>query len=305
MAQADGEPLAWRGDSDRRSSRGVRRRRSLPEVAVRGASPARGASMSAPRSKRNEASVDSANRLLVRRTETGSNHALSKATRVVPAVTSESAPPMTPAHRLWPGAVGDDEHVDRQLPLDAVQGADAFSFPRAPDSQLAACEPVEIERVHGVAELDQHVVRDVDDVVDRTDFGRFEPRRHPRRRRADRHLRHRRRVPRAECAGVLRDRHRQLIVAGRGRCRGRPGHVPSVDGRHLAGDTGHAQAVGPVGRDLEIEYRVLAPGRAIRDRRRRLDGRHLEPVRGERLGQLVHAHRDGDELTQPGNQDSQ
>ena len=53
--------------------------------------------MSAPRSKRNDASVDSASRLLVRRTETGSNQALSNAARAVPAPTSESAPPMTPA----------------------------------------------------------------------------------------------------------------------------------------------------------------------------------------------------------------
>src|SRR5207249_4313861 len=53
--------------------------------------------MSAPRSKRYAASVLRPSAREVRRIDTGSNQALSSRTRVVPSVTSVSAPPMTPA----------------------------------------------------------------------------------------------------------------------------------------------------------------------------------------------------------------
>ena len=208
-------------------------------------------------------------------------------------------------HRLRARPVGDDEHVVRQGAFDAVEGPNRFPGPRAADPQLAACEPVEVERVHRLAQLDHHVIRDVDDVVDGPDAGRFEPRRHPGRRRSDCHLGHRRGVPWAEGAGMLLDRDRQCVVPGRRRGQGRPSDRPAVDRRHLAGDPGDAQAVGAVGRDFQIEDRVLAPGRASGNGRRRLDRRHLEPVRGERLGQLIDAHRDRHELTQPRNQDFQ
>ena len=36
-------------------------------------------------------------------------------------------------------------------------------------------EPLEIERVHRLPELEHHVVGDVDDVVDRADAGSLEP----------------------------------------------------------------------------------------------------------------------------------
>ena len=41
-------------------------------------------------------------------------------------------------------------------------------------------EPLEIERVHRLAELEHHVVGDVDDVVDRPDAGGLEPVAQPR-----------------------------------------------------------------------------------------------------------------------------
>ena len=53
--------------------------------------------MSAPRSKRVDASVLRPRRLLVRRTEAGLKYALSSAIVVVVSETSEAAPPMTPA----------------------------------------------------------------------------------------------------------------------------------------------------------------------------------------------------------------
>ena len=56
-----------------------------------------GAPMSPPRSKRIDASVLRPSFLLVRRTDAGSKYALSIATRVVVADTSDARPPITPA----------------------------------------------------------------------------------------------------------------------------------------------------------------------------------------------------------------
>jgi hypothetical protein len=53
--------------------------------------------MSAPRSNRVDASVFKPRRLLVRLTEAGLKYALSSAIVVVASVTSEAAPPITPA----------------------------------------------------------------------------------------------------------------------------------------------------------------------------------------------------------------
>ena len=61
------------------------------------ASAVTGASGSAPRSNRYEASVDRPSRRLVRRTDFGRNQALSMAIVLVRSLTSEAAPPMTPA----------------------------------------------------------------------------------------------------------------------------------------------------------------------------------------------------------------
>ena len=47
---------------------------------------------------------------------------------------------------------------------------------RAADAQLGPREPGEIEGVHGMAELEQHVVGDVDDRADRPHAGRLKPR---------------------------------------------------------------------------------------------------------------------------------
>ena len=49
----------------------------------------------------------------------------------------------------------------------------------------------EIERVHRLAELEQHVVGDVDDVADRTDAAGRQPVLHPLRGRRRRHVGHR------------------------------------------------------------------------------------------------------------------
>ena len=261
--------------------------------------------MSAPRSKRNDASVDSASRLLVRRTETGSNQALSNAARAVPGADLGIGAAHDPGHRLRPRAVGDDQHVAVELPLDAVQRSHRLSRPRAANPQLASGKAVEVERVHRLAQLEHHVVRDVDYVVDGPDVRRFETRRHPGRRRTDPDLGYRRRVAGTERERVVLDGDGQRIVADGRFGDSRPGDRVPVDRRNLAGNAGDAQAIGPVGRDFQVEDRVLAARRPAGNARRRIDRRYLEPVRGERLGQLVDAHRYRNELTEPRNQDFQ
>ena len=84
-----------------------------------------GALMSAPRSKRDEASVFRPSRLLVRRTDAGLKYALSNATILVAADTSASRAAHDAGDRLRAVAVGDHEHLGVELAFDAVERRDA------------------------------------------------------------------------------------------------------------------------------------------------------------------------------------
>ena len=90
-----------------------------------------------------------------------------------------AAPPMTPATACASFAIGDHQHVGVERPLDAVERRDRFTGAGATNPQRAAVERVEIEGVHRMPELHQHVVGDVDERADRAHAGRLEPRRHP------------------------------------------------------------------------------------------------------------------------------
>ncbi len=138
-----------------------------------------GALTSAPRSNRDEASVFSPSRLLVRRTDAGLKYALSNATTLVASETSERRPPMTPATACACCRIGDDQHVAVELSLDAVERRDRFALVRTTNPKRVLVERVEIERVHRMPELHQHVVGDVDEGADRPDAGRLEPGDHP------------------------------------------------------------------------------------------------------------------------------
>ena len=89
----------------------------------------------------------------------------------------------------------------------------------------APAEAVEVVGVGGLAELEHHVVRGVDDVVDRPHAGERQPARHPARRRPDRHVgEHPHREARAQVGRVDRGageaRHRRpgrAATAGLGR----------------------------------------------------------------------------------------
>jgi hypothetical protein len=75
--------------------------------------------------------------------------------------------------------VGDDEDVWHQRTVLTIERRHAFAGPSRADAQFVSPEPLEIERVHRVAELEQRVVGDVDDVVDCTHPGRSQSMLHP------------------------------------------------------------------------------------------------------------------------------
>jgi hypothetical protein len=62
--------------------------------------------------------------------------------------------------------VRDDQHVRVQGPIDAVECLDALAGRGPADPDCRSRELCEIERMHRLPKLDQHVVGDVDDVVD-------------------------------------------------------------------------------------------------------------------------------------------
>ena len=70
---------------------------------------------------------------------------------------------------------------------DAVERLDRLTGPGAADDQAAPAQPGQVVGVGGLAPLEHHVVRGVDDVVDGPHAGQGEPLGDPPRRRADHH----------------------------------------------------------------------------------------------------------------------
>ena len=101
------------------------------------------------------------------------NHALSNA--IAPGAVVDlrlRAPPITPPIACGTRASAITSISASSSRRHAVEGREPFSGPRPTNQQRPALrQPVEIERVHRLAGLDQHVVGDVDDVVDRADTG--------------------------------------------------------------------------------------------------------------------------------------
>ena len=129
-------------------------------------------------------------------------------------------------------------------------------------SRTRRCRPAsrsQVERVHRVPQLEEHVVGDVDDVVDRADAGRGEPLGEPGGRRADADVSDGGAVARAS-RGVLYRDAQGLDRVGRHRAQvGVRGHAARrvVARRDLARQPDQAQAVGPVRRDFEIDDGVV------------------------------------------------
>ena len=75
--------------------------------------------------------------------------------------------------------VRDDKHVGLELTDAAVERGERLVLARAADDDLAALDIAIIEGVHRLAVFDHDIVRDVDDVVDRSDAGGAQPLPHP------------------------------------------------------------------------------------------------------------------------------
>ncbi len=247
-----------------------------------------------PRSKRIEASVLRPSRLLVRRTEAGRKQALSSAMRVVPGPTSDARPPITPptaAARAASAITSMSGSSARSTPSSVVSRSPASARRITSTPTLQAAE---VERVHGLAQLQHDVVGDVHDVADRPDARSLEPLDEPPWRRAHRDLEDLRAVSRAE--GVLlqpdveqvgtRGRQRPWILRREPR---RKAERPSPDGRRLTRDADMAQAIRAIRGDLEIDHR----------HRTHVDRGHLETAQCDLPRDLLHVGGNVHHLGQP------
>jgi len=75
--------------------------------------------------------------------------------------------------------VRDHQHLGRQLAHLPVERLDLLAGPCRPHDDLRTTEFREVEGVHRLPHFEQHVVGDVDDVADRPDARRLQPRLHP------------------------------------------------------------------------------------------------------------------------------
>jgi hypothetical protein len=160
-----------------------------------------------------------------------------------------------PGDRGRPVGVLDDEHLAVERAHLAVERGDPLALARAADDEPPAGHAVEVEGVQRLAGQEHRVVRDVDDVVDRALAGGHQPRLQPLRRRADRHALERAcGEARVEVRSLDADLDARDVARGAGIVGPRRGRQWRAGGRvGLARDPVDRQAVGPVGRDLELE----------------------------------------------------
>ena len=180
--------------------------------------------------------------LLVRRTDSGLKYALSKTMTVVP------------GRNFGLGAAHHAGHRHRALAsaMTSMSGDSARDWPSSVviDSPRAAvrtriwapASSCKVERVHRLAQFEQHVVGDVDDVADRSDAGRLQARLHPRRRRADGHVGDRACVARAEVRVLDARRRCPPSSTARQRRSSRCGDPSARRDRSSLLDSGHGSA---------------------------------------------------------------
>ena len=97
---------------------------------------------------------------------------------VVPSPISVDAPPMTAARPIGPLSSVISRSSVRQLPRGAVQGGELLPLARQPDGDRSG-DRVAVEGVHRLAELEHHVVGDVDGERDAAHRGLGQAAAHP------------------------------------------------------------------------------------------------------------------------------
>jgi hypothetical protein len=155
-----------------------------------------------------------------------------------------------------PVGVIDDEHLVVERADLAVERGDLLAVLRAAHDEPRARHAIEVEGVQRAADQQHRVVGDVDDVVDGPLARGHEARLQPRRRRPDGDvLEGARREARAQVGRLDDDLGAGDLAGGaevlrpRRRCQRRSG-----GGVDLARDAVDAEAIGAVGRDLELEH---------------------------------------------------
>ena len=161
--------------------------------------------------------------------------------------------------------VADEQVVAGQRALGVVERGQRLAGLRHADAEPATSKRLEVVRVVRLAQLEHHVVADVDDVVDRAHAGSAEPFGHPWRRRPDRDARqHGRGEPSAAVVVDDVDGRRQCRVA----CRAQRRRVGRTErgrqlGGEVAGDAYVGLAVRAVARDVDIEDQVVTPAQHL------------------------------------------
>ena len=151
------------------------------------------------------------------------------------------------------GVVGDDEVLGRQRAVVAVERGEALALGGAADADRSG-ELVGVVPVDRAAELEHHVVGDVDGQRDRTLAEQHQPARHPRRRRRGRvEVAHGPGHEDGAALGVVDHDRVAVVVGGRDVPVGRVVEGRAVRQGRLAGDAAQRQRVGAVGVDLELD----------------------------------------------------
>ena len=128
---------------------------------------------------------------------------------------------------------------------------------RATRDERVPLEAIGVVRMERLAELEHHIVRDVDRVVDRSHPGRDQSVLHPLRRWSDGHVLEVRRTEPPAPVGILDPDDEALRVELVAELRDRwLAQRDALHRRELARDTDDAHTVGPIGLKLEDEDRI-------------------------------------------------
>ena len=115
-------------------------------------------------------------RLAVREIDGGSHQAISTSTSVVPSsISVESSAHHTGDADHPVVAVGDDPVAGGQAAMHAVEGGDCLAAAGPAHPYPGTAHPAQVKRMAGLAQLEHHVVGDVDDAVDGTLAQRDQP----------------------------------------------------------------------------------------------------------------------------------
>ena len=161
--------------------------------------------------------------------------------------------------RLRAGIVGDEHHAGGCVVGPAVERRQLLSAAGGMDAEIAldlAC----VEDMERAVQAEGEVVGDIDEGRDRAEADRLEPGLHPCGRgavgdTADHAAREKRAAFRLE-RGVDRDADRAGKTAGDVGDRQRLQRAQPARGQ-IAGDAPHAERIGPVGRDLDEDHRIV------------------------------------------------